>query len=163
MPDFTVFPFDRPSPPTAPIPSHEAGTIGGEVVLPSSGWVAVLRGARNRCPKCQETKLFRRFLKPISLCPHCGQDWTHQRADDFPAYVSILLTGHLMAPIIIALVKDFDLSVTALAAIIVPLAMILMIGLLQPGKGAIIALQWWLGMHGFERERPVPPCGEAEP
>lgn len=58
-----------------------------------------------------------------------------------------------MAPIIITLARDTDLSVIALVAIILPLAMILMIGLLQPAKGAIIALQWWFGMHGFVKER----------
>jgi uncharacterized protein (DUF983 family) len=28
-----------------------------------------------------------------------------------------------------------------------------MLVLLQPAKGAVIALQWWHGMHGFRRER----------
>jgi uncharacterized protein (DUF983 family) len=129
--------------------SEVPGEPPGHIQLPASIWVALLRGARNHCPRCGEAKLFRRFLKPISLCPNCGQDWTHQRADDFPAYVSILVTGHLMAPIIIALVRNFDLSVGALVAIILPLAMVMMISLLQPAKGAIIALQWWFGMHGF--------------
>lgn len=55
----------------------------------------------------------------------------HHQADDFPAYVSIFLTGHLMAPLIIALLRDAQLSVPALMMIILPLAMILMIGLLQ--------------------------------
>lgn len=62
-----------------------------------------------------------------------------------------------MAPVIIALIRGFDLSTTALAAIIVPLTMVLMISLLQPAKGGIIAVQWWLGMHGFKRERADPP------
>lgn len=94
-----------------------------------------------------------RFLKPVATCPHCLQDWTHQQADDFPAYVSILLTGHIMAPIIIALVQETALSLAGLAAIIVLLMLALMIGFIQPAKGAIIALQWWFGMHGFEKER----------
>jgi len=102
-----------------------------------------------------EAKLFRRFLKPVTRCAVCGQDWTLQRADDFPAYVSIFVTGHLVAPLIIALVRDAQLSVTVLAAIVLPLATALMIGLLQP-KGAIIALQWWFGMHGFIKERADP-------
>src|SRR3546814_6642432 len=72
---------------------------------------------------------------------------------DFPAYVSILLTGHIMAPIIIALVQETALSLAALAAIIVSSMLILMIGILQPAKGATIALQWWFGMHGFVKER----------
>lgn len=98
--------------------------------------------------------MFRRFLKPIPLCLHCGQDLSHQQADDFPAYVSIFVTGHLMALLIISLTLHTELSVTALLAIVLPLAVILMIELLQPAKGAIIALQWWFGMHGFRKERP---------
>jgi uncharacterized protein (DUF983 family) len=53
-----------------------------------------------------------------------------------------------------------DLSVTALLAILMPSATAMMLGMLQPAKGAIIALQWWFGMHGFKRERreaPLPP------
>ena len=66
-----------------------------------------------------------------------------------------------MAPLIIALVRDVGLSVAALVAIVLPLAMILMIALLQPAKGAIIALQWWFGMHGFQKERPAVIDSEA--
>lgn len=92
----------------------------------------------------------------------CAQDWTHHRADDFPAYVSILLTGHIMAPVIVALVRA-DLSMLALVSVILPLALLLMISLLQPAKGGIIALQWWLGMHGFERDRLPPPADAKDP
>jgi uncharacterized protein (DUF983 family) len=63
--------------------------------------------------------------------------------------------------LIIALVRDAGLSVAALVAIVLPLAMILMIALLQPAKGAIIALQWWFGMHGFQKKRPAPVDGET--
>jgi uncharacterized protein (DUF983 family) len=156
-------PFDDPPTSPGPLPVQEPGTVTGNVVLPAFGWEAMLRGARNRCPRCAEAKLFPRFLKPIPRCPHCHQDWTHQRADDFPAYVSILVTGHLMAPVIIALVKVEALSVAAMVAVIVPLALILMLGLLQPAKGAIIGLQWWFGMHGFVKERRAAVGGADEP
>lgn len=120
-------------------------------VLPGSAWAAMGRGALGRCPSCGHGKLFQRFLKPVSTCPVCEEDWSPQQAEDFPAYVSIFLTGHILAPLIIALVKDSGLSVTALMAIVLPLAILMMIGLLQPAKGAIIAVQWWFGMHGFGR------------
>ncbi|MFT4026188.1 MAG: DUF983 domain-containing protein [Novosphingobium sp.] len=112
---------------------------------------AVKRGAIGRCPRCGGTRLFPRFLKPIARCEACGQDWTPQQADDFPAYVAIFVTGHLLAPLIIALVKGTGLSVGALMAIILPLAIIMMIAIIQPAKGAIIAIQWWFSMHGFIR------------
>ena len=153
MPDFMVSPFDRPITKRIPPTPNDQDLESEGFALPASGWESILRGARSRCPRCNEAKLFTRFLKVVAACPHCRQDWTHQQADDFPAYVSILLTGHIMAPIIIALVQETALSLAALAAIIVSSMLILMIGILQPAKGATIALQWWFGMHGFVKER----------
>jgi uncharacterized protein (DUF983 family) len=153
MPDVAVSPFDDPFPKAGSAPEPASDPDPGRTLLPTSGWDALLRGASNRCPRCGRAKLFVRFLKPAARCAHCGQDWTHQRADDFPAYIAIFLTGHLLAPVIILLVGNFRLPVAMLAAIIVPLAAIIVLGLLQPAKGAVIALQWWLGMHGFQRDR----------
>ena len=39
------------------------------------------------------------------------------------------------------------------AAIWLPLVLGLSLGLLQPIKGAIVALQWHMGMHGFAEAR----------
>jgi uncharacterized protein (DUF983 family) len=125
--------------------------------LPVSGWQAVWRGIRFRCPRCGDAHLFARFLKPMPVCPSCAQDWTLQRADDFPAYISMMVCGHLLAPIVIFLERAFAPPVNVLAAIVVPMAMVMMLGLLQPAKGAVIAMQWWLGMHGFVRERRNDP------
>ena len=162
MPDFMVSPFDRPITRKMPPPANDQDPESEGIALPASGWEAVFRGARSRCPRCSDAKLFTSFLKPIETCPRCLQDWTHQQADDFPAYVSILLTGHMMAPIIIALVQETALSLAVLAAIIVPLMLALMIVFIQPAKGAIIALQWWFGMHGFVKERPALEASERE-
>lgn len=136
-----------------PQPIPKAGTVLGAIELPASGWAAVLRGLRGQCPRCGSARLFMQFLKPFPRCSSCEQDWTHQQADDFPAYISIFVTGHLLVPVIISLVRDAEISLSMLAAIIFPLASVLMIGLLQPAKGAVIAVQWWFGMHGFQRER----------
>lgn len=123
--------------------------------LPAKLAEAMWRGGRGRCPRCEESKLFRAFLKPVDRCSSCGQDWTHHQADDFPAYVSIFLSGHILAPVVTALARDTDLSAGAIAAILIPLVLALTLIFLQPAKGAIIALQWWFGMHGFIKERPA--------
>lgn len=111
----------------------------------------MLRGAMGLCPRCSQSRLFGRFLKPVDRCAVCGQDWSLQRADDFPAYVSIFVTGHVMAPVIIALINAGWLSIAVLGAVIVALSLALLLATLQPAKGAIIALQWWFGMDGFRR------------
>lgn len=124
--------------------------------LPATLMQAMLRGARFRCPRCEEKGLFARYLKPSPRCSHCGQDWTLHQADDFPPYVSMFLTGHLMAPVIIEVASNDSLSLAVKLGITFGIGSVLMIGLLQPAKGAIIALQWWMGMHGFR------PAGRDE-
>jgi len=133
-----------------------------DIALPASFGAALWRGARCRCPRCGEAPLFRKWLKPHDHCPACGLDISGQRADDFPAYVSIFVTGHLLAPVLIILASDFALSSMAILAIILPLAVIFMLATLQPAKGAVIALQWWHGMHGFRRERLPEPQDELQ-
>lgn len=125
-----------------------------ELALPGSWFEAIFRGARSVCPRCGGNPLFGRFLKPVPACSNCGQDWSLQSADDFPAYLSILITGHLMVPLIITLTSEFTLPVAMLMAIILPLTALLIVAFLQPAKGAVIAIQWWLGMNGFKLERP---------
>lgn len=116
---------------------------------------AALRGARNHCPRCDHTPLFGRYLKPVARCVGCGQDWTLHQADDFPAYIAIFISGHLLAPLLIAVGSRELLPMGMLMVGAVLLALLLTIALLQPAKGAVIALQHWWGMHGFERRPSV--------
>lgn len=132
-------------------------------MIPATFGQAVWRGIRSRCPRCEQGSLFARWLKPRERCPVCSLDLTPQRADDFPAYIAMIVTGHLMAPLIIALSLDFALGPVAMMAILVPLALVMMLGMLQPAKGGVIAVQWWNGMHGFVKERlPAPEPKERE-
>ncbi|MDG5747735.1 DUF983 domain-containing protein [Qipengyuania sp. XHP0207] len=121
--------------------------------LPASFGQTLLRGARCHCPRCGEGPLFRKWLKPVDECAVCNLDIREQRADDFPAYISLFVTGHLLAPVLIFLVAELALGAMAIVAIIIPLAVAMLIALLQPSKGAVIGMQWWNGMHGFRKER----------
>lgn len=124
--------------------------------LPLTLASAALRGIKGQCPRCGKARLFGKYLKPVAQCPSCQQDWTLHQADDFPPYVSIILTGHLIAPVLILIGGSAALSMGAKIGLAMVLAGILMLALLQPAKGAIIALQWWMGMHGFR------PAGRDE-
>lgn len=130
--------------------------------LPATYWQALQRGIACRCPRCGKAKLFAKWLKSVARCPACDQDWSHHRADDFPAYIAILVTGHLLAPIMIALSLDTQLTPLAILALLVPGSVALMLGMLQPTKGAVIATQWWHGLHGFTKERQT-PAPEQQP
>jgi uncharacterized protein (DUF983 family) len=121
--------------------------------LPQTVFAAMKRGFLGRCPRCGGARLFARFLKPVDRCPLCAQDWTLHAADDFPPYVAIIVTGHVMAPFLIILGSATQIPAWVTVAIAVLMAVVMLMSLLQPAKGAIIALQWWMGMAGFV-ERP---------
>lgn len=133
------------------------------VPLPETFWQAARRGVLCRCPRCGQAPLFAKWLKSVDACAACGQDWTHHRADDLPAYIAIIVTGHLLAPILIMLALDFELSPLTILLLTIPPAVALMLGMLQPAKGGVIAIQWWHGLHGFVREgAPAPVSVPAE-
>lgn len=111
--------------------------------------VALRHGIAGRCPACGSADLFVRFLKPVDHCRACGQDWSHQQADDFPAYIVIFIVGHLLVPLVVSVNVRFDLPM-ALQMIGWPLiTAILSLAMIQPVKGAVIAWQWSRHMHGF--------------
>lgn len=132
--------------------------------LPHTYREAAVRGLRGRCPRCNGAELFRKWLKPVDTCRACGQDWATNRADDLPAYIAILVTGHLLAPLLIMLINDFGFSAWATLAVIIPLAIAMMLGMLHPVKGAVLATMWWTGTGSFRRERPLGhPDNPAQP
>ena len=110
----------------------------------------LMRGFRCRCPRCGEGKLFKSFLKTNDSCAICGQEFFHHRADDLPAYLVVVIAGHVMVGFALALEDWFHPPTWAHLAVTLPLTLVVIFGLLPPVKGAVIALQWRLGMHGFK-------------
>ncbi len=96
--------------------------------------------------------LFRAFLKVVDHCPACGEDFTHHRADDAPAYFNIVIVGHIVVPLALAVETAFAPAYWVHVALWLPLMLILSFGLMQPIKGAIVAWQWAHRMHGFDPE-----------
>jgi uncharacterized protein (DUF983 family) len=122
-------------------------------------WSAMKRGFRCRCPRCGEGKLFRGFLKTANNCSVCGLDFTPHRADDLPAYLVIVIVGHIMVPIALWIETNYSPAVWLQLSTYLPLTFIMSVALLQPVKGTVVGLQWALKMHGFDDNPPhgVPP------
>jgi len=110
---------------------------------------AMLRGWRMRCPCCGAGPILRGYLSVRDACPACGEALHHQRADDGPAYLTILIVGHLMAPAIlwafVAFRPDPMILATAFAIGTVGLSLFLLPRL----KGVMVGIQWAKRMHGF--------------
>jgi uncharacterized protein (DUF983 family) len=103
-----------------------------------------------RCPNCGGASLFGSFLKVVGHCPACGEEFSHHRADDFPPYLVIIVLGHVVVPAVLAVEIAFAPPIWLQYLIWLPFVAVSSIALLQPTKGAVVALQWQLGLHGFE-------------
>lgn len=131
----------------------------GSVSLAKAMW----RGFRGKCSNCGEGHLFGRFLKVAHSCDHCGEELFHQRADDFPAYLVMVVVGHLVVPAILAVETAYAPAVWLQLAVWLPVTLFASLALLQPTKGAIVGLQWQIGMHGFEASKQRREAVELAP
>lgn len=120
-------------------------------------WTAMMRGLRGRCPCCGEGRLFKSFLKTNESCAACGQELHHHRADDLPAYLVIVVVGHILVPIVLMVETNFAPPMAIQLAVWLPLTLGMSLALIQPVKGAIVGLQWAFRMHGFDESSPVDP------
>ena len=120
-------------------------------------WTAVKRGLRGRCPACGQGKLLYRYLKVVDACPNCGEEMHHHRADDFPAYLTILLVGHVLVGLMFFVDEMWpDLPLTFHFLVWPVLVVMLSLWLLPIIKGGLVAYQWALRMHGFETAHHPP-------
>ena len=113
---------------------------------------AMLRGFLGRCPHCGEGKLFASFVKTVDRCAHCGEEMHHHRADDLPAYLVVVIVGHIVVGAFMSVEATSTLSTWQHLAIWIPLTIGSALALLRPIKGAVVGLQWALYMHGFSGE-----------
>ena len=113
-------------------------------------WQAIKRGFRRRCPNCGKGPLFAGYLKVNEICPVCGEEFFHHRADDAPPYLTILVVGHIVGALMVAFEEIDDTLPIWIPAIVWPaVALGLCLLLLPRLKGGLIAFQWALRMHGF--------------
>lgn len=113
---------------------------------------AMKRGFLGRCPNCGDGKLFASFLKTVDRCAVCGEEMHHHRADDLPAYLVVLVVGHIVVGAFMGIEATSTLSTWQHLAIWIPLTILSALVLIRPIKGAVVGLQWANYMHGFGGE-----------
>lgn len=112
-------------------------------------WPAMRRGLRQRCPACGRGHLFSSYLKLRRDCRDCGEDLSHARADDGPAFLTLLIAGHALVPLMLSvyiwlrppplvLALTFSVGIVALSLALLPRL-----------KGMLVGIQWAKRMHGF--------------
>ena len=112
-------------------------------------WPAMRRGWRQRCPNCGSGRLFSSYLKLRDTCPVCEEDLSHARADDGPAYLTILITAKVMGTLMLKAFFLFQPDPYILSAVFCVGTAAMALYLLPRLKGVIVGIQWAKRMHGF--------------
>jgi len=126
---------------------HDGRSTGPRPILQ-----AMLRGAWQKCPACGVGSMFYRYLKVADNCPHCSEALHHQRADDAPAYFTIVIVGHVVVSLVLAVEMAYRPPLWLHAALWLPVTVIITLLALPLLKGSLVGLQWALLMHGFDPE-----------
>ena len=100
------------------------------------------RGLCKRCPQCGKGKLFTGYIKQNDECSECHEPLADLRADDAPPWLTILVTGHLLAPLILFFVHHSILPEAVEITILVALAILCVFLILPRAKGLFIAILW---------------------
>ncbi len=99
---------------------------------------AMARGLKGHCPRCDQGRIFYRYLKVSPECPSCGHDLAQYPSDDGPAYFTILLVGHLVvAPLLLFPFIWKAPTYLVVPGVLIPLAVLTML-VLPRVKGAVI-------------------------
>lgn len=105
-------------------------------------WLAVKRGLRLNCPACGKGRIMAGYLRQAEGCSNCGERTGDIRADDGPAWATILLVGHLISPFFFVFAnRDADkvfVPFLVVSAIVIGATLLI----LPRMKGLFVGLIW---------------------
>ena len=111
----------------------------------------ISRGFSRKCPQCGEGRIFARYMTNHEQCSVCDLYFSGHRADYPPPYFTIMIVGHVIIPLALAVKQIFEPSLGMQFLIWIPVLTVSTYYFLPRSKGALIGLQWANYMHGFAK------------
>ena len=96
------------------------------------------------------------YLKVRRSCAACGQALHHHKADDMPAWATIIIVGHIVVGGMFSVATGWDLPMWMHWTFWPVLALALTLLILPRLKGMVVGMQWAWRMHGFEDAKTEP-------
>ena len=100
------------------------------------------RALRERCPNCGEGKLFKSYLKQVGECSVCHEAYGHIRADDAPPWLTILIVGHIVVPMMVSIQPNVTWPDWVALIFWFGLTIALALAILPRAKAVFIAIIW---------------------
>ena len=102
----------------------------------------LLSGMLKKCPKCGKGKVFSSYLKINQKCQNCSEELSIYKTDDFGPWLSIILGGHIIVPLVLTVEQTFAPAMWIQAVIWIPLTLIIVLLLLPISKSICLAILW---------------------
>jgi uncharacterized protein (DUF983 family) len=115
-------------------------------------WLAIRRGLACRCPNCGGGRLFASYLKQVDTCAACGEPLGHIRSDDAAPWLTILVVGHILVPIVLAVEMSTTWPDWVSMTLWPALGLALAVALLPRAKGLFVGVIWATGAPGSESD-----------
>ena len=112
--------------------------------------LSLLRSFKKRCPRCGKGKLFSSYLKPNLSCSHCNEDLSIYRTDDFGSWLTIIMSGIIIIPLILTIEQTYAPPLWIQAVIWIPITLTLVLLLLPIAKGTCLTIMWIIKMKQKE-------------
>ncbi len=100
------------------------------------------RGLMTHCPKCGKGRLLKGYLKQVGSCGACSEEFGHIKADDGPAWLTIIVVGHILAPVMLWVVPNSTWPDWVSIVVWPSVALVMSLLMLPSMKGLFIALIW---------------------
>ena len=103
---------------------------------------AIKRALMRKCPSCGEGRLFQGYLRQADHCSKCNEPLGEVRADDGPPWLTILIVGHLLAPVLVLVTGQSLVPLWLTGVGMMTLAMAMCLSILPMAKSVFIAVIW---------------------
>lgn len=103
---------------------------------------AIGRALIGRCPACGKGGLWKHYLRQVDACSACNEALGHIRADDGPPWLTMLIVGHVLAPILVLVTGDSEVQPWIILVGLLALGLGLCLAVLPLAKALFIAIIW---------------------
>ena len=110
----------------------------------------LLSGILKKCPNCAKGNVYSKYLKVNDYCKKCNEEFHSYRTDDFGPWLSIIIAGHIIVPLVLAVEQNYALDLWLQAIIWIPLTILTVLFLLPISKSICLSILWRLKMKDNE-------------
>ncbi|MEK9645298.1 MAG: DUF983 domain-containing protein [Alphaproteobacteria bacterium] len=113
---------------------------------------AITRTLSGNCPNCGKGRLFRTYLKQVERCAECDEGFGHIRSDDAAPWLTILVVGHLLVPIVLLVERENPWPEWVAMTLWPSIGLLMCLLMLPRAKALFLGLIWWMRAPGSERK-----------